>query len=518
MMEEGQGQALANADDFFGKARPWGGKRRLVNVVDVAYDGAVGPEIHECGELHLTPGNIVVVAGPRGQVTARVTSYPRREVQVATEIVSIERVATPADLAAIEQCRQLEKEAMRRCLVHMHRMRIVMKLVQVHSTHDRTRLTFYFTSEDRVDFRTLVRALSSELRQRIEMRQIGVREGAGVVGGIGPCGGELCCSMFLRSFASVSIRFAKDQGMSLSPGKITGMCGRLKCCLVYEQPVYKELKRFMPKPKLGVITPMGTGNIVDVNILARKIQVNMHGGSYETFHMREVMVLDRRLSPEEMRTRQSREEQILQQRRARRGGSSAMLANDRGDRGNDKRSRRASDAAPDEKYMWADVEAPVIDGATSVEDQPAPKKKRRRRKKKSEGGAPSAGAADQIASGGESGQNVPDSGGERGESSAPGRRKRRRPTSGQGGDGAPSTAGPQAGASGGDSPRAAESGRSGGDGAQGEGGSDAPRRRRRRRRSGGGSGGDQGGSGGGGGSSDGGGGSGGGSNSGGAAS
>ncbi len=480
MTEVIEPRALSDADEFFGRAHPWGGKRRLVNVVDVVYDGAIGAEVHECGELLLVPGDLVVIAGPRGQVTARVKSYPRREVLASADIVSVERVATPADLAAVEQCRQLEREAMKRCLVHMHRMRIAMKLVQVHSTHDRTRLTIYFTSEDRVDFRNLVRSLSSELRQRIEMRQIGVREGAGVVGGIGPCGGELCCSMFLRSFASVSIRFAKDQGMSLSPGKITGMCGRLKCCLVYEQPVYKELKRFMPKPKLGVITPLGTGNIVDVNILARKVQVNMHGGSYETFHMHEVMVLDRRLSPDEMRTRQSREEQVLQQRRARRGGSSAMLANERGDRTGDRRSRRASDAAPDTAYMWADVETPVIDGATSAEGA-APKKKRRRRKKKSESGAVGAVGATE-AHGDISSSSSED--GSAGESSPARRKRRRRPASERSASDRPAGAESS-------SPRPPRSESAGDSGAQGS--SDAPKRRRRRRRSSGGSSGGEGG-------------------------
>jgi cell fate regulator YaaT (PSP1 superfamily) len=388
MMEDTERPALQPSSSVFGETRAWGGKRRLVNAVDVRLGGVSGMAVFDAGDLNVRPGDLLVVDTRRGIATGTATSHPRRALMLNDEVLPILRVAGEKDREALRLATELEKEASRRCLVHVHRLNMNMKLVQVHASLDRGKLTFYFSSEDRVDFRTLVRLLSSELRQRIEMRQIGVREGAGVIGGIGPCGGELCCSMFLKDFASISIRFAKDQGLSLNPGKITGMCGRLKCCLVYEHPVYKELKRFVPKPKLGVMTPIGSGNISEVNILARKVQVYLHGGTLETFHMRDVIVLDRRLTYDEMSTTQSREEQILQQRRARRGGSS-MLGNERSERGpSDTAARRPGgrgpDSAPSEEYLWVDAEKPVIDGTTSA-GQDAAKKKRRKKKRRPDG-------------------------------------------------------------------------------------------------------------------------------------
>jgi hypothetical protein len=142
---------------------------------------------------------------------------------------------------------------------------------------------FYFASEERIDFRDLVKDLSSRLHARIEMRQIGVRDEAKMVGGIGSCGRELCCSTFLPAFQPVSIKMAKDQGLVLNPSKVSGQCGRLKCCLVYEQDLYKEMKKTLPKVGKRVSTPAGDGKVVELDVLRQRVRVWFDEGGSETF-------------------------------------------------------------------------------------------------------------------------------------------------------------------------------------------------------------------------------------------
>ena len=150
-----------------------------------------------------------------------------------------------------------------------------MKLVDVEYTFDRNKVVFYFTAEGRIDFRNLVKDLASIFRTRIELRQIGVRDEAKMLGGIGPCGRMLCCSTFLGDFEPVSIKMAKDQNLSLNPSKISGLCGRLMCCLKYENDDYEEAKALMPDIGTKIDTPEGTGRVVGLNLLERLLQVSL---------------------------------------------------------------------------------------------------------------------------------------------------------------------------------------------------------------------------------------------------
>ena len=169
-----------------------------------------------------------------------------------------------------------------------------MKLVGVEYTFDNSKILFYFTADGRVDFRELVKDLASVFRTRIELRQIGVRDEAKMLGGLGICGRPFCCSSFLGEFQPVSIKMAKEQGLSLNPTKISGTCGRLMCCLKYEQPAYEELLRTTPKVGSTVATPDGRGVVREVSLLTGQLKVNLLAntdGALTTYNKQEVRVL-----------------------------------------------------------------------------------------------------------------------------------------------------------------------------------------------------------------------------------
>jgi cell fate regulator YaaT (PSP1 superfamily) len=195
-----------------------------------------------------------------------------------SEVKPIIRIANQADLEKEAANREKEKEALKYCEERVIARGLKMKLVDVEITFDNRKLLFYFTAENRVDFRELVKDLASVFRTRIELRQIGVRDEAKVLGGLGVCGREFCCKSCIRDFQPVSIKMAKEQGLSLNPGKISGACGRLMCCLKYEQNVYDELLRITPK--CGALVQMesgGKGKVIDVNILTGTLKIMPDG-------------------------------------------------------------------------------------------------------------------------------------------------------------------------------------------------------------------------------------------------
>ena len=156
-----------------------------------------------------------------------------------------------------------------------------MNLTKVERCLEGSKMVFYFTAEGRIDFRELVKDLAGRFRCRVEMRQVGVRNETKILGGIGGCGRELCCCTFMREFSPVSVKMAKEQNLSLNPNKISGLCGRLMCCLSYEFPVYKECKKNMPKIGRRVISPDGTGKVVRQNVMAGRVTVNVEGKEHE---------------------------------------------------------------------------------------------------------------------------------------------------------------------------------------------------------------------------------------------
>ena len=213
-------------------------------------------------------GELVIVETARG-VECGTVAIANKEVadeSIVKPLKKVVRSANKEDLRRMEENRQKEKRAYRICQEKINANKLEMKLVGVEYAFDNSKILFYFTADGRVDFRELVKDLASVFRTRIELRQIGVRDEAKMLGGLGICGKPFCCSSFLGEFQPVSIKMAKEQGLSLNPTKISGTCGRLMCCLKYEQPAYEELLRTTPKVGAVVNTPDGRGVVKEVSL------------------------------------------------------------------------------------------------------------------------------------------------------------------------------------------------------------------------------------------------------------
>lgn len=244
----------------------------------------IGVRFKQVGKLHyfrsaegVAAGTQVIVETSRGiecGVVAIETETLPENLQ-ADEIKDIIRVASEKDQKVLVLNRKKEEEAIKVCNERVAFHKLDMKLVDVECTFDNNKLLFYFTAENRVDFRELVKDLAAVFRTRIELRQIGVRDEAKLLGGLGICGRPFCCGTFLEEFQPVSIKMAKEQGLSLNPTKISGTCGRLMCCLKYEQDVYEQLVREMPKEGSLVETPEGRGVVTEVSLLAGKLKVKL---------------------------------------------------------------------------------------------------------------------------------------------------------------------------------------------------------------------------------------------------
>ena len=222
-------------------------------------------------------GDHVIVETSRGIECGEVVLTDRKidETKFNSPIKPIIRVATEADFKTIEKNKEKEKDAFRICEQKIAAHKLKMNLIDVECTFDNNKLLFYFTAENRVDFRELVKDLASIFRTRIELRQIGVRDEAKMLGGLGICGQPFCCSRFLGEFQPVSIKMAKEQGLSLNPTKISGTCGRLMCCLKYEQDAYEDLLKHTPKAGAIVKTADGKGVVEEVNLLTGKLRVKL---------------------------------------------------------------------------------------------------------------------------------------------------------------------------------------------------------------------------------------------------
>lgn len=257
-------------------------------------------------EYQLPIGSQVIVETARGIECGEV-AMPARDIPdegIVHPLKPVIRPATPEDLKRVEQNRQNEKRAAQIALEKIEKHRLQMKLVDVEYTFDNNKILFYFTADGRVDFRELVKDLASVFRTRIELRQIGVRDEAKMLGGLGICGRPFCCSSFLGEFQPVSIKMAKEQGLSLNPTKISGTCGRLMCCLKYEQGAYEELIRSTPKVGATVSTKEGKGVVSEVALLTGNLKVILEKNGErvpKTFHRSEVHIAreNRNNTPEE---------------------------------------------------------------------------------------------------------------------------------------------------------------------------------------------------------------------------
>ena len=249
----------------------------------------VGVRFKNAGKLYyFNPGNMWPVAGdPVIVETMRGIEYAQcvmgvqkvNDEDILAPLKGVIRVATGEDTQQHQANLENEKEVYKLCREKITEHRLDMKLVKVEYTFDRNKLTAYFTSGGRVDFRTLVKDLAATFMTRIELKQIGVRDEAKMLGGLGSCGRPLCCSEFLGDFQPVSIKMAKEQNLSLNPTKISGVCGRLMCCLKYEQDQYERARKLLPHIGRDVLTPDGRGTVVDINALKENVKVRIPKGS-----------------------------------------------------------------------------------------------------------------------------------------------------------------------------------------------------------------------------------------------
>ena len=225
--------------------------------------------------LKIQAGDHVIVETARGVECGEVVSGPREisDSQIIRELKEVKRMADSADIRRMEKNRQDEKRAFELCVQRIAAHKLDMKLVDAEYNLDRSKIVFYFTADGRIDFRELVKDLAGLFHTRIELRQIGVRDESKMLGGLGICGQPFCCSRFLKDFQPVSIKMAKEQGLSLNPSKISGACGRLMCCLAYEQKAYEYLNSITPMPGSVVSTPEFEGVVVEANPVSGMLKV-----------------------------------------------------------------------------------------------------------------------------------------------------------------------------------------------------------------------------------------------------
>ena len=261
----------------------------MIRMVHVRLANCKAEEF-DAGDLPFGAGEPVIVESDKGLVLGKALSAPQDTEKrfILKSPRKVVRKATPEDLEQFEKNQQLEKDAFQFCLEKIKEKNLSMKLVKTEVLLDCSKILFYFTAEKRVDFRELVKDLAAQLRMRIEMRQIGVRDEAKMICGVGSCGRELCCAKFLNRFELVSVKMAKEQNIALNPTKISGICGRLMCCLAYEYPTYMELKKDLPRLGKHIVTRSGKGKVIRQNVLNQTITVQLEEGGEITIHVSEI--------------------------------------------------------------------------------------------------------------------------------------------------------------------------------------------------------------------------------------
>lgn len=262
----------------------------MQNVVGVRFKKAGKIYYFDPGETQLSQGDAVIVETARGVEYGEVVAglKPVRDEEVVAPLKKVLRLATEKDAAEMTENRKREQEALVVCARKVAEHGLEMNLIDCEFTFDGSKIIFYFTAEGRVDFRELVRDLAATFRTRIELRQIGVRDEAKMLGGLGPCGRPVCCASFLGDFAPVSIKMAKEQNLSLNPTKISGLCGRLMCCLRYECDHYEETRAGLPQVGSTVVTPDGEGRVVAQNLLRNSVSVELDAKTVTEFPLEEV--------------------------------------------------------------------------------------------------------------------------------------------------------------------------------------------------------------------------------------
>ena len=255
----------------------------MIKVIGVRFKKAGKIYYFSPADLNIEKGNYVIVETARGIEFGEcvVGIKEIKEEEIVSTLKSVIRIADEKDISKHKENKDKEKKALDICLKKIQEHKLDMKLIDVEYTFDNNKVIFYFTADGRVDFRELVKDLATIFKTRIELRQIGVRDEAKMIGGLGPCGRPMCCSTFLGDFASVSIKMAKEQNLSLNPTKISGICGRLMCCLNYEQNTYEDIRKRLPKVGAIVKTEEGTGPVVGNSIVKELVKVKLKKGDEE---------------------------------------------------------------------------------------------------------------------------------------------------------------------------------------------------------------------------------------------
>ena len=267
----------------------------MIEIISVRFKSSGKEYYFNPNGAQFQVGDGVIVETNRGQEYAQCVQGNTMidEIELTAPLRPVVRPAGPEDLITLEKNREREKKAMAVCQQKIAEHGLDMKLVSAEYSFDGSKVLFFFTSEGRVDFRALVKDLASTIHARIELRQIGVRDEAKMLGGLGICGKPFCCAQFLDDFQPVSIKMAKTQNLSLNPTKISGTCGRLMCCLKYEQEAYEDLVKRSPKQESFVETPDGAGTVSSVNLLRQTVQVRLDSApeTPKTYHNCELCVI-----------------------------------------------------------------------------------------------------------------------------------------------------------------------------------------------------------------------------------
>ena len=278
----------------------------MIEIVGVRFKKVGKIYYFDPDNMKIERGTEVIVETARGieYGTVEIANREIEEEGVVQPLKKVIRIATEEDSIKNQENKQKEKDAFGICVEKIKKHGLGMKLIDVELTFDMNKIIFYFTADGRVDFRELVKELASVFRTRIELRQIGVRDEAKMLNGIGICGRTLCCATFLGDFTPVSIKMAKDQNLSLNPTKISGICGRLMCCLKYEQDTYEELNKNLPREGDIIRTSSGDGEVLSVNVLRQTVRAFVRKNPQESptiavFAVDEIKILNRKVVKEE---------------------------------------------------------------------------------------------------------------------------------------------------------------------------------------------------------------------------
>ncbi len=264
----------------------------MADIVGVRFKRAGRIYYFDAAGIELEANDCVVVQTTRGLELGQVVIAPKQVLasELKEPLKPVIRKAEPEDIEHAEELAAKEGEALAECAELIAKLDLPMKLISAEYSLDGNRLTFFFSADERVDFRELVRELTSRLKMRVELRQVGPRDEAKLTGGFGRCGRPLCCASFLSEFAPISIKMAKEQNLPLNPMKISGVCGRLLCCLLYENEQYREMKGEMPKEGQRVSTPMGAAKVVGTNPLKETVMVELETGVTVELSVSDVVV------------------------------------------------------------------------------------------------------------------------------------------------------------------------------------------------------------------------------------